>query len=101
MVLQTNQTLLAIQNMTWHGQQGFQTAPNQSFIVDLPEQEWTAVYEANKYPVGGKQGTMGIKHFERGLMWVEGFMAGHMGPMYQPRAAYRHLEWVLGRIDEL
>jgi carboxypeptidase D len=65
------------------------------------------------------QGVMGKKHFERGLMWVETYQAGHMQPyvlfplaflyaflnfclrQYQPAATWQHLQWVLGRIDDL
>jgi len=51
--------------------------------------------------VGGPQGTMGVQHFERGLMWAETYQSGHQQPQYQPRSSLRHLMWVLGRIDEL
>ena len=90
-ILLANGTLLSIQNMTWNGQLGFQSAPSEDFIVPIPEPRH----------YGGPQGVMGKKHFERGLMWVESYQTGHMQPQYQPRVALRHLEWVLGRIDEL
>jgi len=87
----TNGTLLSIQNMTWNGKLGFQSAPTQDFIVPISD-----------HPRGHKpQGVMGKQHYERGLQWVETYQAGHMQPQYQPAAAWRHLEWVLGRIDEL
>jgi len=44
---------------------------------------------------------MGVQHYERGLMWAETFLGGDMLPGFQPRSAYRHLEWGLGRIDVL
>jgi carboxypeptidase D len=44
---------------------------------------------------------MGIQHYERGLMWAETYQCGHMEPQFQPRSSYRHLQWVLGRIDQL
>lgn len=44
---------------------------------------------------------MGITHTERGLTWVEVFMSGHMVPQYQPSAAYRQMEFLLGRIKSL
>ena len=78
----TNGTLLSIQNMTWNGKLGFQEAPHQPIVVP-------------------HQGDMGKYHYERGLMWVETYQAGHMQPQYQPRAALRHLEWLLGKIDTL
>lgn len=43
----------------------------------------------------------GIQHYERGLMWAETYQSGHMEPQFQPRVSYRHLQWVLGRIDVL
>ncbi|KAK5173546.1 uncharacterized protein LTR77_002227 [Saxophila tyrrhenica] len=78
----TNGSLLAIQNMTWGGELGFQKAPTEDFVVP-------------------GQGVMGKAHEERGLMWVESYASGHMQPQYQPRATLRHLEWMLGRIDSL
>lgn len=43
----------------------------------------------------------GIQHYERGLMWAETYQSGHMEPQFQPRVSYRHLQWVLKRIDVL
>ena len=61
-----------------------------------------AVFAANGLAgADGAQGVMGIQHFERGLMWVETFMSGHMQPEFQPRSSYRHLQWLLGRTDEI
>jgi carboxypeptidase D len=34
-------------------------------------------------------------------MFAETYLSGHMEPQFQPRVTYRHLQWVLGRIDEL
>ncbi|KAE9376245.1 hypothetical protein N431DRAFT_501182 [Stipitochalara longipes BDJ] len=36
-----------------------------------------------------------------GLMWAQSFQSGHMQPEYQPRLSYRHIQWVLERIDTL
>lgn len=100
-VILTNTTLLAIQNMTWNGQLGFQSAPNESFVVTEADVQWTTVFdESGLNGLNGPQGVIGVQHYERGLMWVQTFMAGHMQPEFQPRAAYKHLEWVLGRIDQ-
>ena len=125
MIIITNGTLLAIQNMTWGGQLGFQTAPDTPIVIDLPDLQYQDVFAMNG--LGGVdgpgQGTMGIQHYERGLMWVEvslstasqiilskslhadfsmqTFQSGHMQPQFQPRSTYRHLEWVLGRIDTI
>ncbi|WVO19663.1 uncharacterized protein IAS62_000953 [Cryptococcus decagattii] len=102
MAIITNGTLLAIQNMTWNGQLGFQAAPSEEVYIDIIDTQWSATYEANGLPsFPGPQTTMGIQHYERGLMWVETFQAGHMQPQYQPRMAYRHLEWLLGLVDKI
>lgn len=44
---------------------------------------------------------VGIQHYERGLLWAEVYQSGHMEPEYQPRVAYRHLEWLLNRTQTL
>ncbi|OJJ46999.1 hypothetical protein ASPZODRAFT_131918 [Penicilliopsis zonata CBS 506.65] len=95
-------TLLSIQNMTWNGKLGFQQQPNKSIVIDLPDLQYAEVLAENGLSsLAGGQGGMGIQHYERGLMWAETFQSGHMEPQYQPRVSYRHLEWLLGRIDEL
>jgi carboxypeptidase D len=81
MIIITDGSLLSIQNMTWGGELGFQSKPSTSIVTD--------------------EGTKGIQHFERGLMWTETFASGHMGPQYQPLVAYKQLQWVLGHIDSL
>ena len=65
--------------------------------MDLPDVLYSDPEDGPTNP----QGIMGIKHYERGLMWVESFQAGHMQPQYQPRAALKHLRWILGRDDDL
>lgn len=82
MVIITDGSLLAIQNMTWGGQLGFQTKP--STPINIPN-----------------QGNKGIQHVERGLMWTEIFQSGHMGPQHDATVAYRQLQWVLGQIESL
>ncbi|KAL6230866.1 hypothetical protein BDW75DRAFT_248373 [Aspergillus navahoensis] len=103
MIIITNGTLLSIQNMTWNGKLGFQERPSEPIYLgaDLPDLEWAEVRAANGLDVYQPQGTMGVQHFERGLMWAETYQSGHMTPEYQPRVAYRHLEWLLGRVDKL
>ncbi|KAL3470311.1 serine carboxypeptidase PepF [Aspergillus californicus] len=101
MIVLTNGTLLAIQNMTWNGELGFQVAPSQLIDIDLPDLANARVLEENGMVWDQGQGVMGVQHFERGLMWAETFQSGHMQPQYQPRVTYRHLEWVLGRAEEL
>ncbi|PMD46844.1 alpha/beta-hydrolase [Hyaloscypha variabilis F] len=86
-VIITNGTLLAIQNMTWNGKLGFQEKPSAPIIITEPDLQY--------------EGTVGVQHYERGLMWAETYLSGHMEPEYQPRTSYRHIQWVLGRINQL
>jgi carboxypeptidase D len=95
--------LMAIQNMTWGGMMGFQTAPLMPIDIKLPDLQYAQVYIDSGFEGydGPGQGIMGVQHFERGLMWAETYQSGHMQPQFQPRASYRHLQWVLGHIEEL
>lgn len=81
---------------------GFQTEPSLAINIGEPDLQYQAAFAAN-YMTGqdGPEGIMGIQHFERGLMWAETYQSGHMQPQYQARTSYRHLQWVLGRIDAL
>ena len=102
MIIQTNGTLLAIQNMTWNGKLGFESMPKKPININLPDLAYADVFEANGLAgLDGPQGVMGIQHYERGLMWVETFQSGHMQSQFQPRVSYRHLQWLLGRTDEI
>lgn len=85
---------LAIQNMTWGGKQGFQEEPGKDkfYVPYHPDASQETLAAA---------GEMGIVHTERGFTWVETYLSGHMVPQYQPSAAYRQLEYLLGRIDSL
>ncbi|WVQ80585.1 hypothetical protein IAT38_002690 [Cryptococcus sp. DSM 104549] len=101
-VVISNGTLLAIQNMTWNGQLGFQSQPSEEIYIDIVDTFYAPIFEANGLPgFPGDQTTMGIQHFERGLMWAETFQASHMQPETQPRVAYRHLQWLLGHVEKL
>ena len=44
---------------------------------------------------------MGKTVTERKLTWIETFLSGHMIPQYQPSAAFRQLEYLLGRISSV
>lgn len=46
-------------------------------------------------------GYLGTTHTERGLTFVTVNHAGHEIPQYVPGAAYRQLEFLLGRIPSL
>ncbi|KAG5928604.1 hypothetical protein E4U42_000318 [Claviceps africana] len=92
-ILLANGTLLAIQNTTFGGKLGFDTRPHEPFYVP--------------YHTRGEDGSLagagvfGTAHTERGLTYVSVALAGHMVPQYAPSAAFRHLEFLLGRIDSL
>ena len=96
--------------MTWNGAQGFQTAPSKSQNLYLPYHQSLgsiAQLAANAIPDVRPQydtagaGWQGTWHTERGLTFVTVNLAGHMIPRYVPGASYRHLEFLLGRIENL
>ncbi|KAI0138321.1 serine carboxypeptidase 1 [Pestalotiopsis sp. NC0098] len=93
MVLYMNQTLLTIQNMTWGGELGFQERPTEPFFVPY--------HETAELGTAAGAGIAGTAHAERGLTYSTLSLSGHEVPGYQPAAAYRQLEVVLGRIDNL
>ncbi|KAH8429279.1 putative serine carboxypeptidase (CpdS) [Aspergillus melleus] len=98
-----NGSLATIQNMTWNGAQGFQKSPVEPLYVpyhaglaDLPNGN---VPEPFIWDAGA--GYLGTAHTERGLTFSTVYLAGHEIPQYTPGAAYRQLEFLLGRIDSL
>ncbi|KAJ7843732.1 carboxypeptidase [Mycena olivaceomarginata] len=101
LVLPTNGTLLAIQNMTWNGALGFTSSPfTRQFFVPYVAAATAGDAEGQLWPLAGT-GIMGTMHAERGLTFVEVFLAGHQGPQFQPAAAFRQLEWMLGRVESM
>ncbi|TKX27404.1 serine carboxypeptidase-like protein 1 [Elsinoe australis] len=93
MLLSTNGTLLAIQNMTWNGLQGLQEYPGTPFYTPYhPE------YNGGSLAGAGYLGSYGV---ERGLTFYRVQLAGHELPGYAPGAAYRSIELLLGRIKSL
>ncbi|KAG6051946.1 hypothetical protein E4U39_006469 [Claviceps sp. Clav50 group G5] len=89
----TNTTLMAIQNMTFGGKLGFEKRPHEPFYVPYHQRGADA-------SIAGA-GVFGTAHTERGLTYVGVSLAGHMVPQYAPSAAYRHVEFLLGRVDSL
>jgi carboxypeptidase D len=91
MLLSTNGTLFAIQNMTWNGHRGFNDYPaTPLYAPDHPE------YNGGSLAGSGIQG---VWTHERGLTFYTAHLAGHELPGYTPGVAYRMLEILLGRID--
>ncbi|KAK0652281.1 Alpha/Beta hydrolase protein [Cercophora newfieldiana] len=92
MILLANGTLLGIQNMTWGGKLGFRNRPTQPFYVPASN-IWTSPMSL------AAEGVFGTVISERGLTYVGVSLAGHMVPQFAPSAAYRQLEFLLGRVD--
>ena len=93
-LLNTNGTLLALQNMTWHGHRGFRSRPNKSkFYVPYHDEPNPGALSA-----AGYVGTWGK---ERGLTFYDTQLAGHELPGYAAGAGYRVLEVLLGRVSSL
>ena len=93
MVLIMNGSLLTLQNLTWNGAQGFSQPPTLPFYVPYHN-------DAVQGSVAGA-GVFGSYRTERGLTFVTVDLSGHEVPEFQPSAAYRHLELLLGRISSL
>lgn len=71
-------------------------------MITLPDLQYEATFADNGIAgYDDPQGTMGVQHYERGLMWAETWLCGHMQPQFQSRSSYRHLQWLLGHIDTL
>lgn len=92
-VFLANGTPLMIQNMTFNGAQGFSSVPSDPFYVPYHSELNLGIIAAS--------GVMGTTHTERGLIWVEVALSGHMLPQYQPSASYRMVEYMLGRNGSL
>lgn len=92
MVLMVNGSLMALQNLTWNGAQGFSEPLNKELFVPYHPQGFL--------PQSGN-GTFGHWTEDRGLIFSTVELAGHEVPGYQPGAGYRHLEKLLGRISSL
>nr|OQO17041.1 hypothetical protein B0A51_15064 [Rachicladosporium sp. CCFEE 5018] len=92
-ILLSEGTEIMIQNLTWNGAQGFSCRQDNSFYVPY--------HGENDLGSLGGAGNFGRWHEERGLTFVTVELSGHMVPQYAPTAAYRQLEYLLGRISSL
>ncbi|KAH8674126.1 Alpha/Beta hydrolase protein [Xylariales sp. PMI_506] len=91
LVLFMNITLLAIQNMTWNGELGFQAVPDDPIYVPYhPDGSLGTIAAA---------GVLGTSRTERGLTFLGVALSGHEGPAWKPSVAYRQLEVLLGRVE--
>ena len=91
MLLSTNGTLFAIQNMTWNGAQGLSQYPATPLYAPYHP-------EYNGGALAGS-GIQGVWTAERGLTFYTARLAGHELPGYTPGVAYRMLEILLGKVD--
>ncbi|RAH66603.1 putative serine carboxypeptidase (CpdS) [Aspergillus aculeatinus CBS 121060] len=99
-----NGTLATIQNMTWNGAQGFQRDPlTQPLFVPYHYglQELYDGTEPDPYNLDAGAGYLGTAYTERGLTFSSVYLSGHEIPQYVPGAAYRQVEFLLGRIGSL
>lgn len=79
--------------MTWHGVQGLQSFPKETFYVPYhPEYNGGRLAEA---------GNVGIWTTERGLTYYQVQLSGHELPGYAAGSGYRVLEKLLGRVPDL
>ncbi|KAH6643429.1 serine carboxypeptidase [Truncatella angustata] len=93
LVLFENVTLLTIQNMTWGGQLGFQERPTEPLFVPY--------HVSPDLGTAAGSGVLGTAHTERGLTYSTVMLSGHEVPGFQPSVAYRQLEVLLGRVENL
>ncbi len=78
----SNGTLLALQNLTWSGAQGFSTPPTRPLI--------------------GVDGAVAAHYVtERGLTYAAFEEAGHAVPTYQPAGSLKLIRYLLGQVDRL
>lgn len=93
-ILPLNGTLLALQNMTWNGDQGFQSYPGDRKMFVPYHKE----YNGGTLAASGYVGSWGK---ERGLTFYQVQHAGHQQPQYAPGSSYGVIELMLGRIEAL
>ncbi|EME41133.1 hypothetical protein DOTSEDRAFT_155813, partial [Dothistroma septosporum NZE10] len=91
-LLNTNGTLITIQNMTWNGWQGFDKYPDRDFISPFHLDTSTST---SGIGIVGKWGS------ERGLTFYQIQLAGHMVPGDALGPSFRVMELLLGRIGDL
>ncbi|KAH6976866.1 hypothetical protein EDB80DRAFT_593766 [Ilyonectria destructans] len=81
--------------MKWNGKQGFQKAPHNDFRIPIVKNNDNDV---PNWTGGSVQGSV---HTERGFTHLIVKTSGHMVPQYAPAAAFRQLEYTLGRVKSL
>ena len=95
--------------MTWTKDgvtaQGFSAPPTENFVVPFhgpsPTVDDNGMGTVFQEQSLAGSGVMGHYHTERGLTLVTVVLSGHMIPQYAPSAAYRQIQFLLGRIPSL
>ncbi len=100
-ILSVNGLLLGIQNMTWGGMQGFQTAPKSALYVPLYGLDYDSGEEFYAEDRAAGAGVLGTTHEERGLTLALTTLSGHEGPGYSAASSFRHIEKLLRRVESL
>lgn len=90
-VLNADGTILAIQNMTWGGKQGFQSRPSSPLFVPF--------HSNDDIPNMAGAGVMGTTHTERGLTYFGVAQSGHFLSQDAPAVSFRSVQVLLGRVD--
>ncbi|OMP84268.1 Carboxypeptidase cpdS [Diplodia seriata] len=93
MILLSAGSLLTLQNLTWNGGRGFSAPPTQPFRVPRAADPAAAA--------AAGAGVLGGWVSERGMTFCTVELSGHEVPAYQPAAAFRQLEFLLGRVASL
>ncbi|KAJ6631095.1 Alpha/Beta hydrolase protein [Mycena sp. CBHHK59/15] len=81
LTLPSNGTLLAIQNITWGGAHSFTRAPAGEFFVPYTGIATDGEADGSVASLAGT-GLKGTLHAERGLVFVDVFLAGHKLPQW-------------------
>jgi len=89
-VLIADGTLLTIQNLTFGGQLGFQSRPEEPLFIPY--------HDNSDFENIAGAGIVGTSHSERGLTYFGVAPAGHFLTQDQPAVAFRGVEILLGRI---
>ncbi|CRG86110.1 hypothetical protein PISL3812_03113 [Talaromyces islandicus] len=92
-----NGTLATIQNMTWNGEQGFQRPPTEPLIVPSTIGQ---IEDPNTWDAGSGSWAWQVALFFSVYNAITNDKSEEI-PQYVPGAAYRQLEFLLGRISSL
>lgn len=94
---------LAIQNLTWAGQQGFQEAPSAKFMVEGKVAGMTHTERNLTFTTVERSGRKPPLLFTTAAVerQLTVFVCADMVPQDYPAAAYKLMQFLLGQIDSL